>query len=215
MPPRESIPAGPPGQDFANRWLMNDLGVENTRVQNWALKHENASLRARLRCSKNRERDLQRELVEKDDILAVSTAQANEIIAAVQEMMMQMVENRDHGDGNGVDRVVENEGGMEFAGNGRRRDNGSNGGVRRNEAENNPLLERLDNMLKIQEGMLNQMISMQAEIAKVKQYPKWRDWKYWKRKLVVAAPAGVWMLLAGYLGNLLAGYTGIYLYPKK
>lgn len=70
-------------------------------------------------------------------------------------------------------------------------------------------------MLKIQGGMLEQMAAMQTEAAKGKKYPKWREWHYWKRKLVVAAPGGVWMLVAGYLGNLLAGFTGVYLDPPK
>lgn len=104
--------SGPPGRDFANRWKMNDLVVENTRFQDLnaalsaefrALKGENALLTAWLRASKNRERALQRELVGKGAVLAVMTAHANEVIAAVEQLMIQIDENGDPGDRNGVD----------------------------------------------------------------------------------------------------------------
>lgn len=120
--------------------------------------------------------------------------------------MMQIDENADYGDGNGVDGAV---------GNGGNGDDGGSGGVGSNQGENKPPLARLDEILRIQGAMLEKLTKMQTETAKGKPYPKWRDLGYWRRKLVVAAPAGIWMLLAGYLGNLLAGYTGIYLYPQK
>lgn len=159
--------------------LNEGLTVEVPRMQT-----QNTPLSAEPRSCQDHGRNLERENREMNATLAKSNSEANEVLAAIEQITIEIGgDGREQEDGNNLP----NEAGG--AGHGKGVNSGGNRshGVDKNSSASPDMKE----LFITQNKILERMIDMHKAAAKGKEFSQWRTWSYWERNLIVAAPAGI------------------------